>query len=42
MPIIDGVKYNLHVFKDEKEFKGLVKEHFSEIFLQWQAMKGVL
>ncbi len=32
MPIIDGVKYNLHIPKDEKEFEGLVKEHYSEIF----------
>lgn len=32
MLIVDGVKYNLHVPKDEKEFEGLVKEHFSEIF----------
>jgi hypothetical protein len=32
MLIIDGVKYSLYVPKDEKEFEGLVKEHFSEIF----------
>jgi len=30
--IVDGVKYTLYVPKDEKEFEGLVKEHFSEIF----------
>ncbi len=32
MLIIDGVKYNLHDPKDEIEFEGLVKEHYSEIF----------
>lgn len=32
MLIIDGVKFNLHVPKSEKEFENLVKEHITEIF----------
>ena len=32
MLIIDGVKYNLHIPKDEKELEGMVKEHFTDIF----------
>lgn len=32
MLIVDGVKYNLYVPKDEKEFEMMVKEHFADIF----------
>lgn len=30
--IIDGVKYKLHVPKDEKELEEIAKEHFADIF----------
>jgi predicted transport protein len=32
MLIIDGVKYNLYVPRDEKELETMVKEHFADIF----------
>ena len=32
MLIADGIKYNLYIPKDEKEFEKLAKEHLSEIF----------
>lgn len=32
MILIDGVRYNLHKFKDEKEFENVIEEHARDIF----------
>lgn len=32
MLLIDGVRYHLHEFKEEKDFEGIVEEHTKDIF----------